>query len=181
MPHRCVVFGCSNTVNLREGISLNRIPHANDTRPKAKKRRKAWVDFVRRKREKWEPSVHSEVCSKHFRDEDFVSRFIGLNEVPDTDKPLLVTPRLRQDDMGICVCPSKYDDEKNTTLSEKDRRHIVSFTIAFLFLFNVICIFARSKLTVCGTHIINLLPYNPNHKYIQWTILLLDKLLNWEY
>ena len=100
MPHRCVVFGCSNTANLREGIALHRIPHANDTRPEAKKHRKAWVDFVRRKREKWEPSVHSEVCSKHFKDEDFVSRFIDLNEVPGTDKPLLVAPRLRQDNMG---------------------------------------------------------------------------------
>ena len=138
MPHRCVVFGCSNTANLREGIALHRIPYANDTRPEAKKRRKAWVDFVRRKRQKWEPSIHSEVCSKHFKDEDFVNRFIGVNKVPGSDKPLLVAPRLRQDDLGICVFPSKYVDEKGNTLSERDRRRIVSVTVTCLFRFNIL-------------------------------------------
>ncbi len=143
MPHRCVVFGCSSIANLREGIALHRIPYAKDTRPEAKKRRKAWVDFVRRKREKWELSVHSEVCSKHFKDEDFVSRFTGLNEVPGTDKPLLVAPRLRQDDMGR--------EQKSCTLSERDRRRIVSVShhcsIVYLFRFNAFCIFC-AKLTV---------------------------------
>jgi hypothetical protein len=133
MPHRCVVYGCSNTTNLREGIALHCIPYANDTRPEAKKRRKAWVDFVRRKRDKWEPSVHSEVCSKHFKEEDFASRFIGLNEMPGAEKPLLVAPRLKQDDMGICVCPSKHDDEETSTLSSRDRRRIVSVINVLLF------------------------------------------------
>ncbi|XP_028418760.1 THAP domain-containing protein 1-like [Dendronephthya gigantea] len=123
MPHRCVVFGCSNTANLREGIALHRIPYANDMRPEAKKRRKTWVDFLRRKRERWEPSVHSEVCSKHFKEEDFVNRYIGVNEMPDADKPLLVAPRLKQDNIGICVFPSKYC-ETSSTLSARDRRRI---------------------------------------------------------
>ena len=81
MPHRCVVFGCSNTVNWSKGIELHRIPCANDTRPEAKKRGKVWVDFVQWKRAKWEPSIHSEICSKHFKEEDFVNRFVGLHNI----------------------------------------------------------------------------------------------------
>ena len=55
MPNRCVVRGCSNVANAAEGISLHFIPSAGDERPKAKKRQKQWVDFVRNKRAKWEP------------------------------------------------------------------------------------------------------------------------------
>ena len=128
MPHRCVVFGCSNTVNLSEGIALHRIPYANDARPEAKKRRKVWVDFVQRKRAKWEPSIHSEICSKHFKEEDFVNRFVGLHNIPGEEKTLLVAPRLKQDDIGVCVWPSKYEDEEGSMLSARDRRRIVSIS-----------------------------------------------------
>ena len=72
-----------------------------------------------------------------------MSRFTGLNEVPGTDTPLLVAPRLRQDDMGR--------EQKSCTLSERDRRRIVSVShhcsIVYLFRFNAICIFC-AKLTV---------------------------------
>lgn len=83
-----------------------------------------------------------------------MSRFIGLNEVPDADKPLLVAPRLKQDDMGICVYPSKYDEGTSSTLSARDRRRIVSVVNAlllfvYLFRFTVFCIFLR-KATNCG-------------------------------
>ena len=71
MPNRCVVEGCSNVANPAEGISLHFIPFAGDERPEAKKRRKQWVDFVHKKRGKWEPTPNSSVCSAHFAKEDF--------------------------------------------------------------------------------------------------------------
>ena len=60
MPNTCVVLGCSNVANPAEGISLHFIPFAGDERPEAKRRRKQWVDFVR-KRAKWEPTPNSSV------------------------------------------------------------------------------------------------------------------------
>ena len=125
MPHRCVVFGCSNTSNLKKGIALHRIPYANDKRPEANKRRKAWVDFVKRKRKNWQPSSSSEVCSKHFKEDDFVCRYTGEMGVCNSEKPLLVAPTLKRDSIGICVWPSKFKTEE-TVLSERDRRRIVS-------------------------------------------------------
>lgn len=56
-----------------------------------------------------------------------MNRFIGLN------KPLLVAPHLRQNDMGIYVLPSKYDGEKSSTLPARDHRRIVSAINALLF------------------------------------------------
>ena len=78
MPNRCVVYGCSNTSNTREGTALHAIPFPNDDRPEAKKRRKVWVNFVKQKRKKWEPSSHSVICSKHFKAEDFEQRYTVL-------------------------------------------------------------------------------------------------------
>ena len=66
-----LVAGCSNTRNLDEGISLHTISFYGDERPEAKKRRKKWVSFVKQKRAKWEPTRHSGICSKHFKDTDF--------------------------------------------------------------------------------------------------------------
>ena len=46
MPERCVICGCSNTRDVKEGISLHVIPFYGNERTEAKKRRKKWVDFV---------------------------------------------------------------------------------------------------------------------------------------
>ena len=48
--------GCSNVADAKQGISLHFIPFAGDERPEARRRRKLWVDFVRLKRAKWEPT-----------------------------------------------------------------------------------------------------------------------------
>ena len=72
MPKRCVAAGCSNVTNLKEGISLHKLPFYDDDRPEAKRRRKKWVDFTRLKRMKWQASQSSVLCSEHFRREDFV-------------------------------------------------------------------------------------------------------------
>ena len=54
MSTRCVEGGCRNTP--KYGIALHSIPYFGDDRSQAKKRRKKWVDFVKQKRAKWEPS-----------------------------------------------------------------------------------------------------------------------------
>ena len=63
MPSRCVVGGCSNTPDLERGIALHTIPFHRYERPMAKKRRKRWVDFIKTKRAKWEPSKTSAICA----------------------------------------------------------------------------------------------------------------------
>ena len=47
-----------------------------DDRPEAKRRREKWVDFVKQKRAKWQPSKRSVICSVHFKPEDFERRFV---------------------------------------------------------------------------------------------------------
>ena len=104
MPKRCVAAGCSNERNLEEGISLHKLPFYGDDRPEAKKRRKKWVDFVRLKRAKWEPSQSSVLCSEHFKREDFVrSADLGDEKSHHTSKRWLKT-----DDLGVNVFPSVH-------------------------------------------------------------------------
>ncbi|XP_077513504.1 uncharacterized protein LOC144124592 [Amblyomma americanum] len=62
MPTQCVAVGCSNTHSV-PGISLHRFP-------KCDKLRKLWVLAL--KRDRWEPSKASVLCSAHFKPEDFV-------------------------------------------------------------------------------------------------------------
>lgn len=84
MPNKCVVGGCSNVPNVQNGIALHNIPYFNDERSEAKKRRKKWVDYVKLKRAKWEPTKHSVICSTHFKLDDFEIRFTIL---PGQEKP----------------------------------------------------------------------------------------------
>ena len=85
--------------NLKEGISLHKLPFYNDDRTEAKKRRKKWVDFVRLKRAKWQPSQSSVPCSEHLKREDFVrSADLGDEQNLDNSKRWL-----RTDDFGVCV------------------------------------------------------------------------------
>ena len=76
MPNRCtcVVGGCSNVSNTKQGISLHFVPFAGDERPEARKRRKQ-CDFVRLKRAKWDPTPNSSIYSAHFAKDDFTQRF----------------------------------------------------------------------------------------------------------
>ena len=76
MPTVCVAPGCSNQRDESRGIALHIIPFFNDERAEAKRRRKKWVDFVKQKRVKWEPSRHSVICSVYFKLEDFEQRFV---------------------------------------------------------------------------------------------------------
>ena len=112
MPNRCVVEGCSNVANPAGGISLHFIPFAGDKRPEAKRRRKQWVDFVHNKREKWEPTPNTSVCSAHFAKEDFHNMFATLS----TKKPPLIF-----DKIGVVAIPN-YMNPDNRALSARDKR-----------------------------------------------------------
>ena len=76
MPTRCVAGGCSNTPDLEKGIALS-LPSFGDDRPQAKKRQKRWVDFVKQKRAKWEPSKNSAIYSRVVQYSD-IMRFMIL-------------------------------------------------------------------------------------------------------
>ncbi len=63
MVHRCIVFGCDNT--LGDGVSAHEFP----TEPAL---RNQWTRFVLRTRAKWKgPGKWSQICSKHFNPVDF--------------------------------------------------------------------------------------------------------------
>ena len=59
MTDQCVAANCGNMKDKERNISMHRFPFYGDTRPEAQKRRKRWVDWVKLKRAKWEPSEHS--------------------------------------------------------------------------------------------------------------------------
>uniref|UniRef100_A0A1E1XDL6 THAP-type domain-containing protein n=1 Tax=Amblyomma aureolatum TaxID=187763 RepID=A0A1E1XDL6_9ACAR len=63
MPTRCVAIGCTTTTHSVPRVSLHIFP-------RCAMQRKLWV--LATKRDKWEPSKHSVLCSAHFRSEDFV-------------------------------------------------------------------------------------------------------------
>ncbi len=62
MVCRCVAADCTNTH--KDGVSLFLFPKD----PSLKKK---WTNAVRRTRDKWEPTKHSVLCSKHFEPQYF--------------------------------------------------------------------------------------------------------------
>ena len=85
--------------NLQEDFALHTIQFYADDRPKSKKRRKRWVDFVKLKRSKREPSKTSVIYSQHFKADDFVRRL----DVSSEEQWTTMTPWLKRDDHGINV------------------------------------------------------------------------------
>ena len=133
MPSLCAVYGCSNTPNAANHIALHPIPYYGDSRPEAMKRRRRWIQFVKRRRAEWEPT-----CSKHFKPEDFARILVlpGLEE--------RTFPRLQRDDIGISVYPSIETSEEEKEPSARDtraKRRKVSKII--------ICEFQSDNLTIC--------------------------------
>ena len=117
MPARCVAANCGNVKDVSRNISLHIIPYFGDTRPEAMKRRKKWVDWIKLKRAKWEPSRHSHLCSVHFKDTDFVRQF--GSEVSLTNR------FLSRDEIDVCVFPCFHSGAgKEKPLSERDRRMV---------------------------------------------------------
>ncbi len=117
MPERCVVYGCSNTRNVREGISLHAIPFSGDERTEAKKRGKKCVDFVCRTRANWKPTTRAVICSKHFKLEDFSHCYANVR-----DEGSLSNRWLKRDEIGIVAFPSIYPtstEEQQPTSRDK--------------------------------------------------------------
>ena len=122
MPDRCVVYGCDNTANVEKKISLHRIPYFDDQCPEAKTRRKSWVDFVGRYRDKWQATKNSVICSEHFKKEDYCNMFSSVEGQSET---VTIHPRLKRDSIGICVVPSVHKPKEVTaTISERSRRMV---------------------------------------------------------
>ena len=124
MPGRCVVGGCSAFPDVQNGLILHAIPFLNDDeRPEARKRRKKWIDFVKQKRAKWEPTRNSSVCSRRFTENDYVQCFSFVDEV--TKKPIM-PPRLKRGKIGINIVPSVHAEAvtKNTIVSESAKRRL---------------------------------------------------------
>ena len=116
MPDRCVGANCGNMKDRERNISMHRFPFYGDTRPEAQKLRKRWVDWVKLKRAKWEPSEHSHLCSVHFKPEEFMLQF--GNEVDLSNK------WLQRDELGVCVFPSIHSGAKEKPISARDKRMV---------------------------------------------------------
>ena len=128
MPTRCVSGGCSNTPDFENGIALDTIPYFGDDRPQAKKRRKKWVDFVKQKRAKWEPSKNSAICSVQFNPQDFQRLFARL---PGQSTPYI--PRLNRDDFGVAAFSTIHamGKEIEPPHSERNKRKVRLFDTLF--------------------------------------------------
>ena len=131
MPERCVVYGCDNTANSKRGISLYRIPYWDDSREISVRRRKNWLDFIRRKRDRWEPSPGSVVCSYHFTKDCF--------EYGSDTVEKYKTPKLKRDEKGICVVPSLLSNKATSVPSERSlrRQHRANVTIIY---YSLLCV-----------------------------------------
>ena len=123
MPERCVVYGCSNTRDVREGISLHVIPFSGDKRTEAKKRGKKWVDFVCPTRANWKPTTRSVICSKHFKLEDFLHYYANVGE-----EGSLTNHWLKRDEIGIACFPTIYPSSTIQQPTARDKR-MVSYWI----------------------------------------------------
>ena len=117
MPTICVAAGCSNQKDEAQGISLHVIPFFEDDRPEAKRRRKKWIDFVKLKRAKWEPSKRSVICSVHFKPEDFERRF-ALGEPGGKSMPRW----LCKDGFGCCVFPTIHTVGQEDAMEKPSKR-----------------------------------------------------------
>ena len=117
MPGRCVAGGCSAFPDVERGLVLHAIPFYNGDRPEARKRRKKWVDFVKQKRAKWEPTRNSSLCSRHFTEDDFIRRFTFADET--SGKPII--PRLKRDELGINAVSVTLIQQQPQTSTRKPR------------------------------------------------------------
>ena len=107
MLNRCVIFGCSNVGSIEKGITLFRIPFINNDDVEAKRRRRLWINFVKKTRNKWTPSTYSSICSAYFTEDSFQRKFSCL---PGISRNFV--HQLIQDEVGIVSIPSVYPDIK---------------------------------------------------------------------
>ena len=133
MPNRCVAGNCGNFANTKEGIILHEFPFFDDERGEAKRRRKKWVDFVKAKRAKWQPTKASRLCSAHFTPDSFQRRYHFLEGLDEA-----VIKRLNRDELGVCAIPTIHAVAKTTTsvagpsfTAKKRQQRMVRFIYQF--------------------------------------------------
>ena len=97
MPERCVVFGCNNVRSKEKGILLHPISFYGKSESEKQTGRRKWIDFVKSKRAHLEHTEHSAMCTEHFIEEDYTNRFADY-----------LVRRLKRDEIGVCVFPSKH-------------------------------------------------------------------------
>lgn len=115
MPNRCVAGHCSNFPNVEQGIVLHAFPFYGDERPTARRRRRQWVEFVKAKRARWEPTATSRLCSAHFKPEDFMRRFHNIE-----GQGQAVIPRLIRDEIGVVPVPTVHATPTNSNDDRPD-------------------------------------------------------------
>ena len=113
MPNRCVSRCCGHFLNLELGIVLHAFPFYGDKRPIAKRTRCQWVEFVKAKCAKWEPTPSLRLCSAHFKPEDFMRRFSNLQSLGQP-----VIPWLIRDEIGVLPVPTIHST-LNTTVTDR--------------------------------------------------------------
>ena len=107
---------------MQKGLILHAIPFLDDKRLEARKRQKKWVDFVKQKRAKWEPTRNSSICSRHFTEDDHIRRFSFVDEV--TNKAIV--PRLKHDEISVTAVPSVHAEllTKTPVVTESAKRRL---------------------------------------------------------
>ena len=113
MPNRCVAA----KPDLKKGTVLHAIPYLSNNNPTAKKRRRQWINFVKQKWARWEPSTTSTLCSKHFKPEDYVRRYNFLEELGKA-----FVPRLIRDEIGEVPVP-KISADPPPKIHKQAREH----------------------------------------------------------
>ena len=122
IPSPCIVLGCSNTPDPKRGIILHKIPYDGNSRPEAIKRHKRWVDFVKHKHAKLEPSSSSWIYSKHLEAGRTCSpsKFAGANlhsvakkkdEIDVSSFPTLFAACASEGDQQVIKQNCIYDDD----------------------------------------------------------------------
>ena len=72
MPRRCIAAGCNTSSGM--GYSLHSFPKDETLRRK-------WISAVKRQRSNWDgPSSSSLLCSKHFKEDCFVTEGVRFRE-----------------------------------------------------------------------------------------------------
>ena len=116
MLKRCIVVGCGNVGDKEKGVFLQIVPYSGDERNEARTRRKKWVDFVKLKRAKWQPSPYSIICSEHFKPDNFSRRFSRIE-----GQSFVGNNVLKRDEFGICVSPTVMPAADAPHMSESER------------------------------------------------------------
>ena len=110
MPRRCVATGCDTTSGM--GYSLHSFPKDETVR-------KRWISAVKRQRSNWSgPSSCSLLCSKHFKEDCFVTE--GIRYRDDFGVPAL--KRLKADAVPTIFPRSSHHLDDNSSSSTPSGR-----------------------------------------------------------